>query len=106
MKGEAMLSKEQNDAYRTFYQSARQNPTLDPKTTLLVHMATAMAIGCYPWVRNYLGVAKAEGITEKEIGAVQAIVMAVSAGRVNAQLREIREVDEEARKKEMSQITP
>jgi len=51
-------------------------------------------------------VAKAEGITEKEIGAVQAIVMAVSAGRVNAQLREIREVGEEARKKEMSQITP
>jgi len=43
-----MLSKEQNDAYRTFYQSARHNPTLDPKTTLLVHVATAMAIGCYP----------------------------------------------------------
>ena len=37
----------------------------------------------------YLGVAKKEGLTEDEIGAVQAIVMAVSGGRVNAQLREV-----------------
>lgn len=31
---------------------------------------------------------KEQGITDQEIGAVQAVVMAVSAGRVNAQLRE------------------
>ncbi len=37
----------------------------------------------------YLGVAKKEGITEEEIGAAQAIVMAVAAGRVNSQLREV-----------------
>jgi len=37
----------------------------------------------------YLGVAKEQGITTEEIGAVQAVVMAVSAGRVNAQLREV-----------------
>jgi hypothetical protein len=30
------------------------------------------------------------GITEEEIGAVQAIVMAVSGGRVRAQFREVR----------------
>ena len=36
----------------------------------------------------YLGVAKAEGINQAEIGTVQAVVMAVSAGRVNAQMRE------------------
>jgi hypothetical protein len=41
-------------------------------------------------MEHYLGVAKAEGINEEQIGAVQAIVMAVSAGRVNAQLREVR----------------
>jgi hypothetical protein len=40
-------------------------------------------------MQHYLGVAKKEGITEKEIGAAQSIVMAVSAGRVNAQLREV-----------------
>ncbi len=39
-------------------------------------------------MERYLGVAKENGITPEEIGAVQAVVMAVSAGRVNAQLRE------------------
>ncbi len=39
-------------------------------------------------MEHYLGVAKAEGVTEEEIGAVQAVVMAVSAGRVNAQVRQ------------------
>jgi hypothetical protein len=41
-------------------------------------------------MQHYLGGAKKEGITEEEIGAVQAIVMAVAAGRINAQLREVR----------------
>lgn len=39
-------------------------------------------------MEHYLGVAKEEGVTDEEIGAVQAIVMAVSAGRVEAQFRE------------------
>ena len=38
----------------------------------------------------YLGVAKEEGLTDEEIGAVQSIVMAISAGRVRAQFREVR----------------
>ena len=41
-------------------------------------------------MEHYLGVAKEEGLTENEIGAVQSIVMAVSAGRIQAQLREVR----------------
>ncbi len=41
-------------------------------------------------MKHYLGVAGEEGITEEEIGAVQAIVMAVSAGRIKAQLREVK----------------
>lgn len=40
-------------------------------------------------MENYLGVAREEGISEDELGAAQAIVMAVSAGRINAQLREV-----------------
>lgn len=40
-------------------------------------------------MKYYLGVTKEIGITTDEIGAVQAVVMAVSAGRVNAQLREV-----------------
>jgi hypothetical protein len=39
-------------------------------------------------MEHYLGVAREEGVTDEEIGAVQAIVMAVSAGRVEAQFRE------------------
>ena len=37
---------------------------------------------------EYLSVAKEEGISDEEIGAAQSIVMAVSAGRVNAQLHD------------------
>ena len=40
-------------------------------------------------MEHYLGVAREQGITEDEIGAVQSIVMAVSAGRIEAQLREV-----------------
>jgi hypothetical protein len=36
---------------------------------------------------HYLGVAREEGISEAQLSAVQGIVMAVSAGRVNAQMR-------------------
>lgn len=41
-------------------------------------------------MQHYFGVAKEEGITNEELGAVQSIVMAVSAGKVRAQFRESR----------------
>jgi len=41
-------------------------------------------------MEHYFGVAKEQGLTKDEIGAVQSIVMAVSAGRVRAQFREAR----------------
>jgi hypothetical protein len=41
-------------------------------------------------MEHYLGVARAEGIiTEKEIGAIQSVVMAVSAGKISAQVSEV-----------------
>jgi hypothetical protein len=40
---------------------------------------------------GYFGVAEEIGITKQEIGAVQASVMAVAAGRVGAQFREVRQ---------------
>lgn len=82
-----MLQEKQQKAYNEFYDSARQNGILDPKTTLLIHMGAAMALGCIPCMEYYLGEAEKEGINAEEIGAVQAVVMAVAAGRVNAQLR-------------------
>ncbi len=39
---------------------------------------------------HYLGVAKEEGLTDDEINTVQSIVMAVAAGKVNSQVREVR----------------
>ena len=91
----AMLPENQKTAYKDFYNSARNNNILDPKTTLLIHLTSAMAFGCYPWMEHYLSVAKEEGITEEEIGAAQSVVMAVSAGRINAQFRDARNNHEE-----------
>ena len=41
-------------------------------------------------MKSYFGVAKDVGISEEEIGAVQAIVMAVQAGQIRAKFREAR----------------
>jgi len=84
-----MLPKEQLNAFAAFYDTARGNSVLEPKTTLLLHLGAAMALGCSPCMDYYLGLAAKEGVSEEEIGAVQAVVMAVAAGRVNAQLREV-----------------
>jgi hypothetical protein len=43
-----LLPKEQQDAYGEFYNAARQNNILDEKTTILLHLASAMAFACYP----------------------------------------------------------
>ena len=83
-----MLPEKQLKAYNDFYDSARYNEILEPKITLMIHLASAMAVGCYPWMEHYFGVAKEQGLTDDEIGAVQSIVMAVSAGRVRAQFHE------------------
>jgi len=41
-------------------------------------------------MQSYLRDAKEMGLSREEIGAVELIVMAVSAGKVNAQFREAR----------------
>lgn len=43
-----MLPKKQKEAFSEFYDSARYNDILEPRTTLLLHMAAAMAVACYP----------------------------------------------------------
>ncbi len=47
---------------------------------------------------HYFGVARETGISDEQIGAVQAIVMAVSAGKVRAQFREARVRSKKANK--------
>ena len=44
----AMLPEIQDKAFGEFYKSARYNKILDQKTTILIHMATAMSAACYP----------------------------------------------------------
>jgi hypothetical protein len=43
-----MLPEDQHKAYKDFYNSARYNEILEPKTTLMIHLASAMALSCYP----------------------------------------------------------
>lgn len=47
-RSEGLLPEQQAKTYDDFYNSARYNKILDQKTTILIHMATAMALGCYP----------------------------------------------------------
>jgi len=43
-----MLPERQAKAFEDFYDSARYNEILEPRTTLMIHLAAAMALGCYP----------------------------------------------------------
>ncbi len=43
-----MLPTKQKRAFADFYRTARQNEILEPKTTLMIHLAVAMSSGCYP----------------------------------------------------------
>lgn len=43
-----MLSESQRKKFVEFYDSARKNEILPSKTTYMIHMATAMALGCDP----------------------------------------------------------
>lgn len=42
-------------------------------------------------MEHFFGVAKEKGLTDEEIGMVQAVAMGVSAGRIRGQFREVRE---------------
>ncbi|MCG8616067.1 MAG: carboxymuconolactone decarboxylase family protein [Desulfobacterales bacterium] len=43
-----MLPEKQQVTYQAFSEAVRQNDILDPKTTRLLYLASAMALGCYP----------------------------------------------------------
>lgn len=62
---------------------------MDDKTSLLVHLRAAMAVGCYRCMKHYLSQVDKESISDDEINAVESIVMAVSAGRVREQFSEV-----------------
>lgn len=43
-----MQSGKDDSRWEAFYDSARHNDILDERTTVMLHLATAMAVGCYP----------------------------------------------------------
>jgi hypothetical protein len=47
-EGTAVLPRKQQECYSAFYDSARKNDILESKTTLMLHLAAAMALGCAP----------------------------------------------------------
>ncbi len=55
----------------------------------VIEMGVAMAVGCYPCMTMLTGAAADKGVSEEELGTIQAIVMAVCAGRVFNQYREV-----------------
>ena len=83
------LPEKQAAAFQAFYNSARHNDVLDEKTTVMIHLAAAMAVACSPCMKYYLSQVEDVGITQEEIGIIQAIVMAVSAGRIREQFSEV-----------------
>ncbi len=90
------MLKNQEKAFWEFYNTARHNGILDEKTSLMIHLAAAMAVGCYPCMRHYLKQQQAAGLSDEEIHAIESIVMAVSAGRVMLQHAEARSHDDPA----------
>jgi alkylhydroperoxidase/carboxymuconolactone decarboxylase family protein YurZ len=83
------MLQNQKRAFDEFYKSARYNGVLDNKTSLMVHLGAAMATGCYPCMRFYLDQVDHVGLSDDEISTVEAIVMAVSAGKVREQFNEV-----------------
>ena len=47
-KEKYMLPENLEKTFTEFQNSVRNNNILDPKMTLLFHLAAAMAVGCYP----------------------------------------------------------
>ena len=43
-----MRQTKMSEKWQAFYDSARHNDVLDQRTTVMLHLASAMALGCYP----------------------------------------------------------
>lgn len=72
-----------------FHNSMVANGVIDPKTTFMIQMGAAIAVGCYPCMELLAASAKEKGVSEEELGTIQAIVMAVAAGSAFNQFREV-----------------
>jgi AhpD family alkylhydroperoxidase len=84
-----MMPKHLKQSFADYHKTVVNNGIIDPKTTLMIQMGAAMAVGCYPCMESLTGVAREKGVSDEELGAIHAIVMLVSAGSVFNQYREV-----------------
>ncbi len=84
-----MIPENLKKSFIDFHKSMISNSVIDPKTTFMIELGAAMAVGCYPCMEKLTGVAADKGVSEAELGTIQAIVMAVGAGKVFNQYREV-----------------
>ncbi|MBW2240071.1 MAG: carboxymuconolactone decarboxylase family protein [Deltaproteobacteria bacterium] len=84
-----MIPENLKMSFIDFHKTIVANDVFDPKTTFMIEMGAAMAVGCYPCMTMLTGAAADKGVSEEELGTIQAIVMAVCSGRVFNQYREV-----------------
>ncbi len=84
-----MIPENLKKSFIDFHKTIIANDILDAKTTFMIEMGAAMAVGCYPCMEMLTGAAADKGVSEEELGTIHSIVMAVSAGRVFNQYREV-----------------
>jgi AhpD family alkylhydroperoxidase len=84
-----MIPQHLKKSFVDFHDTIIANEILDSKTTFMIELGAAMAVGCYPCMENLTRAAAEKGVSEEELGTINAIVMAVGAGRVFNQYREV-----------------
>ena len=84
-----MMPVHLKQSFSDFHKAVVNNGIIDPKTTFMIQMGAAMAAGCYPCMEILTGTAGEKGVSDEELGAIQAIVMAVYAGTIFNQYREV-----------------
>ncbi|MFZ2445606.1 MAG: carboxymuconolactone decarboxylase family protein [Syntrophobacteraceae bacterium] len=86
-----MMPKGLKQGFVTFHNAMISNEIIDPKTTFMIQMGAAMAVGCSPCMEMLAGVAKEKGVSDDELGAILAIITAVAAGSAFNRFREVYE---------------
>ena len=83
------MTDKQRTLYDTFYESTIDDGVLGAKTGALVGLAAAMASSCEPCMAYYVSHCRKNGVTDPEMQAVLAKVMAVAAGQKRLQAEKV-----------------
>ena len=67
-----MIPENLKKSFIDFHKSMISNDVIDPKTTFMIEMGAAMAVGCYPCMEKLTLAAKDKGVSDEELGTIQA----------------------------------